>query len=203
MRRAGLHRNFESCASLARCILGLIVSASFSVSAQSVAKTEGSQVGTETNSLRLTIAQKGSGANFSVELHNEGTQALILNVGMMLANGRQQYADRIQLHLRDPNRGLLHLDRIGLGGIAGRMDPMVVPLPPGATFALGIDLTQYGAPKEKDWQLNLSPGHYMLQAEYTGIGVSQRTTNLDMAGIALMPFWTGHVQSANLPFTLP
>ena len=75
----------------------------------------------------------------------------------------------------------------------GRMDPMVVPLPAGATFTVAIDLEDYVAPKEKIWNLDLTPGRYTLSAEYA---------NLDMQGISLMPYWTGTVNSKTLPFTL-
>jgi hypothetical protein len=79
---------------------------------------------------------------------------------------------------------------------------MVVPIPVRAGFALHVDLRDYFAPKEKVWNLNLSPGQYTLRAEYTGAGVSQLGANLDMKGIALMPYWTGSARSNSLLFTL-
>lgn len=182
--------------------LGLISFASCTVSAQPGMRGRGAEIGTETNFLQLTILQKTPGRLFSVELHNVGSQALVLNLGMMLANGRKQYADRIRLQLTEPNEKLFHLKMIGPGFIGGRIDPMDVPLPSGATFTLLIDLEQYYALEEEKWKLILSPGNYTLRAKYTGIAVSQRAANLDLLGIRLMPFWTGGVQSNVLPFTV-
>jgi hypothetical protein len=119
-----------------------------------------------------------------------------------LANGKKQYADGIRLLLTDPQGKLLHLDMTGPGLIAGRVDPMVVPLPVGATFLLPIDLKDYSAPKEKIWDLDLTPGEYTVSVEYTGVGVPRRAANLDMQGVSLMPYWTGTVDSNKLPFTL-
>ena len=137
-----------------------------------------------------------------MELHNVGSQALILNLGIMLANGREQYPNRIRLQLTEPSSRLLHLEMTGPGAIGGRVDPMVVPLPANATFALLIDLEHYCAPSEKVWKLNLTSGHYTLRAEYTGAGVSQQATNLDMKGVTLMPYWTGTVESSIVSFTV-
>ena len=79
---------------------------------------------------------------------------------------------------------------------------MAVPLPPGATFTLPIDLRNCLAPQENVWDLALTAGRYRLSAAYKGEGVSQTSANLDMKGIALMPFWIGDVTSPELTFTL-
>jgi hypothetical protein len=76
---------------------------------------------------------------------------------------------------------------------------MVVPLPPGATFTLPIDLRNYNAWREKVWDLALPAGRYTLTAEYKGEGVSQISANGDTA---LMPFWIGDITSPELAFTL-
>ncbi len=182
-------------------VLGLGLWAACTTNAQEIRSGNTQSVA----SLRLTLTQiQDASARpvFRAELHNAGDEDLILNLGMMLANGKKQYADRIHLLLTDPHGKLLHLDVTGPGFIAGRVDPMVVPLPVGATFVLSIDLKDYSAPKEKIWALDLTPGQYTLSAEYTGVGVPQRAANLDMQGISLMPYWTGTVDSNALPFTL-
>ena len=202
MRRGTGHREHKICAGLQVLVgFALISFASCTVSAQSGLQTRADGIKTKPDSLQLKLLQKAPGQLFSVELHNRGSQALILNLGMMLANGREQYPDKIRLQLTGPNNKLFHLEMTGPGMIAGRIDPMVLPLPSGATFALMIDIEHYYAPATKRWKLNLSPGHYTLRAEYTGVGISQRAANFDMLGVALMPFWTGRVQSNILPFT--
>jgi hypothetical protein len=183
--------------------IGLIVLESCTVLAQSGSQSnEPSIAEPQGGSLQLTLTQETSGPRFRAALQNAGDQPLILNLGIMLANGRKQYADRINLLLTDPRGKLLHLAMMAPGSIAGRVDPMVVPLPAGATFTVPIDLADYFAPKEKIWKLDLTPGRYTLSAEYAGFGVPQRAANLDMQGISLMPYWTGTVNSRTLPFTL-
>ena len=92
--------------------------------------------------------------------------------------------------------------KIGPSQLSPMANRMVVPLPPGAAMTLPIDLRNYIAPQEKVWNLSLDPGHYTLTAEYKGAGVSQASSNLDMQGIALMPFWIGDAVSPALRFTL-
>ncbi len=159
--------------------------------------------GNAPSSLRLVLAQEKEGTpSLVAQLINSGSQPLILNIGMMLANGRQQFADRIQLQLTRPDKTVLHLHMLGPGVIAGRIDPMVIPLPPNAAYSVKLALNQYCAPKEHVWKLDLPPGSYALRAEYTGVGVPQRATNLDMQGLSLMPYWTGTIQSGVLNFTV-
>ena len=152
--------------------------------------------------LELSLIQEASPAHFRAELRNEGVQAVVLNLGFMLGNGREQYAYRIRLLLTGAHGEQLHLEMLMPPTINGRVDTMVVPLPPGATFTLPIDLRNYIAPQEKVWDLALPAGRYMLTAEYKGEGVSEAPVNLDMQGIALMPFWIGDLTSPELAFTL-
>ncbi len=162
--------------------------------------------GTLANPLQISVAsiRETSGSLlFEVRLHNTGDQDLILNLGMMLGNGRRQYPDAIHLRLSDQHGKTLMLDLIGPAIIAGRMDPFVVPLPRGATFSFPVRLTDYISPKENVWKIDLAPGKYTLSAEYKGMAVPQRAANLDMQGIALMPYWTGRAESKTLSFTVP
>ena len=105
---------------------------------------------------RLVLSQPKEGKGSLVaQLINSGSQSLILNVGIMLANGRQQFADRIQLQLTRPDKTMLHLQMLGPGAIAGRIDPMIIPLPSNASYSLQVNLSQYCAPKEHVWKVDL------------------------------------------------
>ena len=151
----------------------------------------------------LVITQPPGTLRFKVELQNSGPTPLILNVGMMLANGRELYPDRIRLQLAGPDKKVLHLQMILPTGIAGRSDAMVVPLPSGASYSLQFGLDGYIAPNESVWRLDLHPGSYSIVAEYTGVAVPMRSANLDMQGISLFPYWTGTVRSDVLNFEVP
>jgi len=135
---------------------------------------------------------------FTVELRNLGDHDLILNLGIMLANGRRQYADAITLLLGFPSGSKQRLVLMGPAFVAGRMDPLVVPLPVGASFSIPVDFTKF-APFGKD-PLKLEPGTYVLQAQFQG--KKAINPNLDMQGMALMPYWTGTVISNKLQFEI-
>lgn len=152
--------------------------------------------------LQLILAQESAGPHFRLSLHNVGSSDLILNLGTMLGNGQRQYANRVFLLLTGPNGKQLHLEMIGPGHIAGRMDPLVVPLPVDATIVLPISLDNYWAPKDNVWNLDLIPGRYVLSVNFTGVGVPKEDTNLDMKGISLMPYWIGSVDSNQVIFMI-
>jgi hypothetical protein len=150
----------------------------------------------------LALASTAAPAVFRVELHNPGTRDLVLNLGIELANGAKQYPEAVAYTLTTPDGRVLHLDPMEPAMIAGRVDPLIVPLPAGATFSFPVDLETYVAPKENVWKIHLAPGRYRLQAEYTGRAVSMPEANLDVKGIALMHYWVGTVTAAPVVFTV-
>jgi hypothetical protein len=100
-----------------------------------------------------------------------------------------------------PDGEVLHIESMGPALIAGRVDPMILMLPAGARFSFPFDLENCSAPQERIWKLPLLPGHYSLQAQYTGSGIGK--ANLDEKGPELMPFWSGSVMSKAVSLTIP
>jgi hypothetical protein len=139
---------------------------------------------------------------FRVELRNVGESDLILNLGIMLANGKKQYPNAIVLTLTDAQGKSRRLDLREPWFVAGRLDPLVLPLPTGAAFSILVDLDKYWAAASKEFDYKLKPGGYSIQAQLTGKGVSQQEANLDVKGIALMPYWKGTASSNQLPFDI-
>lgn len=137
---------------------------------------------------------------FRVELRNVADHDLILNLGIMLANGHKQYPNAIVLTITDSQGKTRQFDLRGPAAIAGRMDPLVVPLPLGSTFSVPVDLDKYWAAASKEFDYKLERGTYFLLAQFAGRAVSQQEANLDVKGIALMPYWTGSVTSNRLQF---
>lgn len=138
-----------------------------------------------------------------VELHNPGAEDLVLNLGIELANGAKQYPNAVAYTLTTPDGQILHLEPWEPAFIAGRVDPLIVPLPAGAAFSFLVNLEAYVAPKQNIWKLQLARGRYTLRAKYTGKAVPQAEANLDVKGIALMQYWTGTVTAAPIVFTVP
>ncbi len=121
----------------------------------------------------------------------------------MLANGKKQYPNAIVLTLVDARGKSRRLDLREPWFVAGRVDPLVLPLPTGAAFSILVDLDKYWPAASKEFDYKLKPGSYSIEAQFTGRGVRQQEANLDVKGIALMPYWTGTVTSNRQPFEVP
>lgn len=162
-----------------------------------------SQTENATVSINQTKDVQSKVPKFRIDLRNTGETDLILNVGMMLANGRNQYVDAIFLTLTDALGKSRQFALRGPGLIAGRVDPLIVPLPVGAGFSLPVDIDNYWAAASKEYDYKLAAGTYSIEAQFTGLSVGRRDTNLDVQGIALMPYWNGTVRSNSLQFEVP
>lgn len=148
-----------------------------------------------------TIEVAPSGVpKFRVELRNVGNDNLILNLGITLANGRQQYPKDIVLLVTDSQGKVRRFDLREPHYVAGRVDPLIVPLPAGATFSIPVDLDKYWAAASNEFEYKLKPGTYFLEAQLSGRAVTQEEANLDVKGIALMPYWKGCITSNRLQF---
>jgi hypothetical protein len=157
--------------------------------------------------LRMSIAamipQEAKGITiFRVTLENVGDKDTVLNLGMMLANGKVLLPDAIRLVLIDPDgkcRKLHFADR-RYPGIAGRVDNYAVPLRAGSAYTLRLSLGNFWCPEMKEFRLDLKPGAYRVRSELTG--KSARCANPDMEGVTLMNFWKGTLQSSETVFRI-
>jgi hypothetical protein len=140
---------------------------------------------------------------FRVVLRNAGEDELTLNLGIMLANGKRQYPNAIVLIVTDSQGKAWQFDLNEPEIIAGRMDPLIVPLPVGSTFSMPVDLEKYRAAGSGEFDHKLTPGTYFLEARFSGRGLTQQEANLDVKGLALMPYWTGSITSNRLRFEFP
>ena len=156
-----------------------------------------------TISLERTLGKHSKTPEFALELRNVSETDLILNLGVMLANGKRQYLTAVTFRLTEMPGKSRKLSLREPMLISGRVDPLIVPLPAGASFSIPINLDQYWAAESQEFDYRPHPGSYSLEAEFTGKGVSQQEANLDVKGIALMPFWEGIVKSNQLRFDVP
>jgi RNA polymerase sigma factor (sigma-70 family) len=150
------------------------------------------------NGLRLglcrTEAKKDGQVRLLVVLENGGAEDLVVNLGLMLANGKRQLPMAVRLVVIGGD-GKEHVLRLNQPGVAGRVDPFIVPLSSGNRYAVSCDLEQWGE--------RLAPGRYRARAEFVGEAVTKEQVNKDMTGLALMPIWTGTITSGDLRVTLP
>jgi hypothetical protein len=145
----------------------------------------------------LLLTYTGTSALFRVEMRNPSTEDLVLNLGTVLGGGSEQYVNAVEFTLTVPNGRVLHLAPPGPCMIAARVDPLIVPLPAGATYSFLVDLEEYSAPSEIE-RLHLVPGSYTLQANYTG-----RTGTLGKLDCRVMRYWIGTVTAAPVVFAVP
>ena len=132
---------------------------------------------------------------FHVTLENAGDKDVVLNLGMMFANGKVLLPDAIQLILIDSagKSTELHFADRRYPGVAGRIDDYAVPLRVGSSYTLRLSLDNFWYPKTKGSRLKLKPGEYRVRSEFAGKGA--QFVNGDMEGIKLMNFWQGTLQS--------
>jgi hypothetical protein len=132
---------------------------------------------------------------FQVTLKNAGDKDAVLNLGMMLANGKVLLPDAIHLILTDSTGKSkeLHFADRRYPGVAGRIDDYAVPLCVGSSYILRLSLDNFWCPEMKEFRLKLKPGQYRVRSEFAGKGA--QFVNGDMEGIKLMNFWQGTLQS--------
>lgn len=143
---------------------------------------------------------RAEGLDLLIEIKNTGNKDEVLNLGLMLANGRSQYPTAIKLMFMDA-AGTTHVPDLGPPMIAGRVDPMVLPLPIGASVNFHFHASNHNvwvvSGQVENFKLDPRQ-NYTVQAEFTGKVVSQAEANLDMKGIVLMPYWIGIVSSNSI-----
>lgn len=152
--------------------------------------------GNPTNGVQMCFS--ASGSNLELAFGNVGDHDVTLNLGVMMANGKVQLTDRIALNLTDA-QGNTRLFKFGdkrYPGVFGRLDHYVVPLPVGSMYTLQLRLDQFWCQETQEFSIPLAPGKNLLTAQFDGTGAN--AVNLDMAGIKLMNFWVGHVESNTL-----
>jgi hypothetical protein len=120
-----------------------------------------------------------------VAIRNGGPNDAILNVGFMLGGGDHSYPDRLLLKARGPDGQIHNLTYAGgPPGIAGRVDPMTVPIPQRGAYTLHVQ-----------WRLppGLAPNRYAFYVEFEG--TPARDVNPDARGVNLFRFWLGKLTS--------
>ena len=171
-------------------VLGAILTVSTGASSQS------NDCGRAVKGVQMCLAS--SGANLELAFRNVGDHDVMLNLGVMMSNGKVQLPNRVAIKFADA-RGKTRLFQFGDGRyptVAGRLDDYVVPLRVGSTYTLQLTLDQFWCLETKEFSIPLLSGDNFLTAQFEGTGAN--AVNLDMPGIRLMNFWFGKVESNTL-----
>jgi len=140
------------------------------------------------------------GVAFYIAIQNVGAKDVVLNLGIMLANGSVMWPQAIRLTLTDSQgktRELQFEDR-RYPAIAGRVDDYIVALRSGSIYVLRVSLDQYWSQEAKKFASTLADGRHRISARLEAQGA--KAVNLDVQGVALMNFWKGTVQSNSSEF---
>jgi hypothetical protein len=160
--------------------------------------------------LRMSIARTPSSATattlqFRLAIENAGERNAVLNMGLMMADGKVLLPTALFLTITDSQkvgRELRFFSPSSATGpvirLNGKMDDYVVQLGPGATHTTTLDLSHYWAVATKQFPLKFSTGEHRVVARLVGRGAQY--SNGD---IAWLKFWTGIVQSNELTFYVP
>jgi hypothetical protein len=157
--------------------------------------------------LRLSLAliefeKDGGSPVFRVTFENVGDKDAMLNLGIMLGNGRILLPDAIRLVLTDTTGHTRELRFASKkhGVISGRVDDYALPLRVGSAYSLRLRLHNFWCPKEREVLIKLKPGAYQVGAEFTGTP-AQRSL-LNPAHMKHDPFWKGKLQSETIIFQM-
>ena len=171
-------------------------------------QTNGDRITATTTSvdagIKLSIVDVSSEVADAIKLRlafeNANEEDAMLNLGIMLGNGKFQLPTQIRLTLTDESgkSRVLHFSDKRFGGIAGRVDDYFLPLRAGSTYSLTLNMSNFWCPKSKEPSIGFSPQEYKIRASFAGQGA--RNLNADTEGLQHMPFFVGKVRSEVMPF---
>ena len=126
------------------------------------AQSQGSlRWGKPVDAIQMSISATGPGKaglpKFQVTFRNAGARDTSLYLGMR--GGSEPHVDlRFNLNVTDSRGKTRKFKFRGPGFVAGRLDPYIVHLQAGSTYALDVDMYQFWSPDTREWKLNLAPG---------------------------------------------
>jgi hypothetical protein len=133
--------------------------------------------------------------HFSIVIENVSSRDLNVRLGYSLNNGRSHQPDSLELIARagaEAPRRLIYFN--GMGGIGGRVDPFVVPLPAGASYTLRCPFRNFVDPKSLR-PIDVKARDYRIAAYLMGKSVTRNDVNLDTLGQTMIRCWQGTIHS--------
>ena len=133
------------------------------------------QWGEQTKGLQMSVSvikpAKAGDVKFQVAIRNVSEQDVILNLGIMLANGKFHLPDKIRLSQTDATGKTreLHFSDKRFPGVAGRVDDYLVPLRAGSVYSLTLRLEDFWSPDDEDFAVKLKLGMNQITAHIEGI----------------------------------
>ena len=147
---------------------------------------------------RTSSTEPSEHVGLEISLRNVGQKDFVVNLGVMLANGKAMFPNAIRLLDLEPTGRSRELHFKEPSFVAGRVDDFIVALRSGATYTFTTSTDQYWSPSTKEFALKWVPGVHRISARFEGRAASH--PNLDTAGVKLLNFWVGTVNSGVVQF---
>lgn len=158
--------------------------------------SDGLQWGATVDGLQMSVAvaefRKPDVSELRFIIRNTGEKDTILNLGIMLANGKIQLPDKIGFILTDAKgktRKFNFFDE-KYAVIAGRVDDYIVPLRSGSSYELKIGSDKFYSTETHEIGSKLPLGKYQMTAQFEGDGAIVRDLVVNS--------WKGKLQSDTL-----
>lgn len=168
--------------------------------------TPGPAWGASVEGLRLGMALvEGAKREPSIEVTFEsaGPQDALLNLGLMVGNGRTMVPHAVRLVVRGATCGTCELEYADprVTHVGGRLDDLAVGLPRSGRYTLRLPLRDFwcGARKQCPMPWPAEPLHVFARFR----GGPAVSVNLDMSGMGLMHFWRGTLQPGAVSLRVP
>ena len=141
--------------------------------------------------------------HFHVVLQNVSAKDMNVVLGRSFANERSHYPDALTLRARRPGEKSRELGYTNhQGGIGGRVDPFLVPLPAGASYTLRCAFKDFVDPHSfKPADLTSKDLH--INVELTGRAITRNYVNLDSMHQIAIPCWEGKIRSNEVRLQTP
>ena len=138
-----------------------------------------------------------------VTFENAGPQDALLNLGLMVGNGRTMVPHAVRLVVRGATFGTCELEYADrrVTHVGGRLDDLVVGLPRSGRYTLRLPLRDFWCGARKQFPMRWPAARLHVFARFRG-GPAVSVT-LDMPGMRLMHFWRDTLESGVVSVRVP
>ena len=133
--------------------------------------------------LSLQVEPYRDDAEYALAFANVGEVDTVLNLGIMLANGRRQLPSAIQLVFTDSTGNDAQAE-FAMPPIGGRVDDYLIPLRAGSQYSVRLAASSFH---------RVTFDAESVRARF--VGKEAGSANPDVEGLKFLPFWIGTIES--------
>jgi hypothetical protein len=144
--------------------------------------------------LRLAFeCRQASELKFRFTIHNISPAPAAVVIGTILANDKKYLPDRLELTVRRPGVSEVNLTYVDptVPGVAGRLDPWLIALPPDASYSLTVPAQNFRLAPGLSKEPFSTPADLQLRLTTRQVGM----LNGDVQGLNFIHVWIGTLAS--------